>query len=222
MESLSQKNLINHMYRNLPNISRPKAADRVPFHKFIFMYEKYKLYYAEKEFKIKQKFLDEKKTKKYLFLKPSVIHDSVNDRITKEHKLNLNVLIKCYFEILEKFLKENLSQDKKVIRNFLIQSLCKFLVQYASFKGFFNLDIVMNEDNMFEFQCTANKNCNRTINQKEKEEILKILYNSISKKINLNNNKKSKIFNRKEYDEIINKKINNFNEYKNPEYLNVK
>ncbi len=64
--------------------------------------------------------------------------------------------------------------------------------------------------------------CNRTINQKEKEEILKILYNSISKKINLNNNKKSKIFNRKEYDEIINKKINNFNEYKNPEYLNVK
>ena len=64
--------------------------------------------------------------------------------------------------------------------------------------------------------------CNRTINQKEKEDILKILYNSISKKINLNTNKKNKIFNRKEYDEIINKKINNFNEYKNPEYLNVK
>ena len=64
--------------------------------------------------------------------------------------------------------------------------------------------------------------CNRTINQKEKEEILKILYNSISKKINLNTNKKNKIFNRKEYEEIINKKINNFNEYKNPEYLNVK
>ena len=165
MESLSQKNLINHMYRNLPNISRPKASDRVPFHKFIFMYEKYKLYYAEKEFKIKQKFLDEKKTKKYLFLKPSIIHDSVNDRITKEHKLNLNVLIKSYFEILEKFLKENLSQDKAIIRNFLIQSLSKFLTQYTSFKGFFNLDIVMNEDNMFEFQCTTNKNCNKKINK---------------------------------------------------------
>ena len=164
VESLSQKNLINHMYRNLPNISRPKASDRVPFHKFIFMYEKYKLYYAEKEFKIKQKVLDEKKTKKYLFLKPSIIHDSVNDRITKEHKLNLNILIKSYFEILEKFLKENLSQDKNVIRNFLIQSLSKFLTQYTSFKGFFNLDIVMNEDNMFEFQCTTNKNCNKKIN----------------------------------------------------------
>ena len=166
VETLAQKNLINHMYRNLPNISRPKAADRVPFHKFIFMYEKYKLYYAEKEFKIKQKYLDPKKNKKFLFLKPSIINDPVNDRITKEHKINLNVLIRIYFEILEKFLKENLSQDKKVIRNFLIQSLCKFLVQYASFKGFFNLDIVMNEDNMFEFQCTANKNCNRTINHK--------------------------------------------------------
>ena len=164
METLSQKNLINHMYRNLPNISRPKAADRVPFHKFIFMYEKYKLYYAEKEFKIKQNILNEKKTKKYLFLKPSIIHDPVNDKITKEHKLNLNLLIKTYFEILEKFLRDNLSQDKSVIRNFLIQSLCKFLTQYTSFKGFFNLDIVMNEDNMFEFQCTNNKNCNRKIN----------------------------------------------------------
>ena len=164
METLSQKNLINHMYRNLPNISRPKAADRDPFHKFIFMYEKYKLYYAEKEFKIKQNILNEKKTKKYLFLKPSIIHDPVNDKITKEHKLNLNLLIKTYFEILEKFLRDNLSQDKSVIRNFLIQSLCKFLTQYTSFKGFFNLDIVMNEDNMFEFQCTNNKNCNRKIN----------------------------------------------------------
>ena len=64
--------------------------------------------------------------------------------------------------------------------------------------------------------------CNRTINQKEKDEILKILYNSISKKINLNNNKKNKTLNIKEYEEIINKKINNFNDYKNPEYLNVK
>jgi len=164
MESLSHKNLINHMYRNLPNISRPKAADRVPFHKFIFMYEKYKLYYAEKEFKIKQKLLDEKKTKKYSFLKPSIIHDPTNDKITKEHKINLNVLIKSYFEILEKFLKDNLSKDKSVIQEFIIRNLCKFLTQYTSFKGFFNLDIVMNEDNVFEFQCTNNKACNKKIN----------------------------------------------------------
>ena len=166
MESLSQKNLINHMYRNLPNISRQKASDRVPFHKFILMYEKYKLYYAEKEFKIKDKILDFKKTKKYSFLKPSTIIDPVNDRITKEHKVNLNLLIKSYFEILEKFLKENLSQDKNVIRNFLTENLCKFLTQYTSFKGFFNLDIVINEDNMFDFQCTKNKTCNKAINNK--------------------------------------------------------
>ena len=165
METLSQKNLINHMYRNLPNISRPKAADRVPFHKFIFMYEKYKLYYAEKEFKIKQKCLDEKKTKKFTFLKPSIIHDPVNDRITKEHKINLNMLIRTYLEILEKFLKEKLSQDKNVIREFILKNLSKCLIQYSSFKGFFNLDIVMNEDNMFEFQCTTNKNCNKKINK---------------------------------------------------------
>ena len=104
------------------------------------------------------------KKKKYTFLKPSIIHDSVNDKITKEHKLNLNILIKTYLEILEKFLKENLSQNKSEIRNFMIRNLCKFLIQYASYKGFFNLDIVMNEDNMFEFQCSRNKNINKKIN----------------------------------------------------------
>ena len=42
LDSLSQKNLITHIYRNLPNITKPKAANRLPFHKFILMYEKYK------------------------------------------------------------------------------------------------------------------------------------------------------------------------------------
>ena len=55
MEDISRKCLINHVYKNLPNISRPKAADKIPFHKFIFLFEKYKLYYEEKEYRIKQK-----------------------------------------------------------------------------------------------------------------------------------------------------------------------
>ena len=51
VDNLSKKCLISHVYRNLPNISRPKAADKIPFHKFIFLFEKYKLYYEEKELK---------------------------------------------------------------------------------------------------------------------------------------------------------------------------
>ena len=164
LESLSQKNLINHMYRNLPNITKVKSADRIPFHKFILMLEKYKQYYATKEYKVKQKYLNGKKAKNYVFLKPSLIFDPINDKITKEHKINMNNVIKTFLEILEKFFIENLSKDKRIIRNFMIQNLSKFLTQYTSFKGFFNLDIIMNEDNVFEFRCTANKECNRAIN----------------------------------------------------------
>ena len=162
MKVISNKNLINHMYRNLPNISRPKAADKVPFHKFIYMYEKYIQFYAVKEFKIKQKIVNDKK---YTFLKPSIIYDPINDKITKEHRINLEILLKTYLEILEKFFRENLSTDKNIIRNFMINNLSKFLVQYASFKGFFNLDVVINEDNVFEFQCSKNAKINNKINQ---------------------------------------------------------
>ena len=171
IETLTRKNLISHVHRNLPNIIKPKATDKIPFHKFIFLYEKYRLYYEEKEFKIKQKYFnsdkDSKKkkyTKKFLFLKDCLIKDPVNDKITKENKLDLNMLLKIYFEILEKFLKERLSTDREIIQDFLVKNLAKFLSQYSGLKGFFNIDIVMNEDNVFEFQCSHNKAFNRNFN----------------------------------------------------------
>ena len=164
LESLSQKNLINHIFRNLPSIAKPKAADRIPFHKFILILEKYKQYYSTREYKIKQKYLSGKKAKFYSFLKPSLINDPINDKITKEHKINLNNVLQNFFEILEKFFYENMSKDKIIINNFMIQNINKFLTQYTSLKGFFNVDIVMNEDNIFEFRCTKNKECNKAIN----------------------------------------------------------
>ena len=176
VDILSKKCLVSHVYRNLPNISRPKAADKVPFHKFIFLYEKYKLYYEEKEFKIKQKYFEENKYRKYKnrigFLEECFIQDPVNDKITKEHKLDLNKLLKMYFQILEKFLKENFQFSESNVENmekikvFLLQSLAKFLSQYVAFKGFLNIDIVINEDNRFDFQCCHNKACNRAFNDK--------------------------------------------------------
>ena len=170
VEILTRKCLVNHVYRNLPNISRPKAKDKVPFHKFIFLYEKYKLYFEDKEFKIKEKYFKEKKykkkKKKISFLEECFIKDPVNDKITKEHKVDLNKLLKMYFLILEKFLKENFPGSENDIKDFLIKSLAKFLSQYVAFKGFLNIDIVINEDNRFEFQCSKNKACNKCFNEK--------------------------------------------------------
>ena len=164
LDSLSQKNLITHIYRNLPNITKPKAANRLPFHKFILMYEKYKQFHSSREYKVKQKYINGKKAKFYSFLKPSLIYDPVNDKITKEHKVDLNNVLKNFFNILERFFYEKMTKDKNIITNFMIQNLSKFLTQYTSFKGFFNIDIVTNEDNIFEFRCTKNKECNRAIN----------------------------------------------------------
>jgi hypothetical protein len=165
LEVLSQKNLINHMYRNLPNIIKGKAADRIPFHKFILMFEKYKQIFATKEYKVKQKYLNGKKAKNYAFLKPSLLFDPINDKITKEHKLDMKNVLKTLFNILEKFFNENFTKNKTIARDFMIQNLNKYINQYTSLKGFFNIDIIINEDNMFEFRCTDNKDCNKTINK---------------------------------------------------------
>lgn len=163
IQSLGYRSLIHHIYRNLPNIRRGKSADTVPFHKFIQMYEKYKQFYAEKEFRIKQKTASNNKN--YSFIAPSLIKDPNNDKITKEHKINLKSLLMQLFLVLNEFLEQKLSNDKEVIRRFMIESLNKFLCQYTSFKGFFNLDIVMNEDSMLEFNCCKkNHRLNNRIN----------------------------------------------------------
>lgn len=165
LQTLSNKNLIHYMNKNLPNIIRPKAADRVPFHKFIQMYEKYNLFYAEKEFKIKQKLAQESKA--YKFLKSSLVNSPNIEKLTNVHTLNLKNTLKFFFETLNEFFREKLcGGDPKIVHRFMMENLSNHLSQYTSYKGFFNLDIVMNEDSMFEFNCCNNKKMNKWINTK--------------------------------------------------------
>ena len=97
LQNLSQRNLIRYMNKNLPNIIRAKAADRVPFHKFIQMYEKYNIFYAEKEFKIKQKAANEPKNK---FLKSSLVNVPGVEKMTNVHTVNLKNTLSFFFETL--------------------------------------------------------------------------------------------------------------------------
>ena len=161
-DSISQKNLIHHMFRNLINIVQPKASERIPYHGFISMLEKYKNYHSTLEFKIKQKYLNGSKAKNYHFLKPALIINPNGDKFLKDHKINLNKVIETLFEILEKYFDEHFTKDKTIARNFMIKNLSKFLTQYTSLKGFFNIDIVMNE---IDFGFTNNKKHNKMINK---------------------------------------------------------
>ena len=74
-------------------------------------------------------------------------------------------VLKTMFNIFEKFFNENFTKNKTIARDFMIQNLNKYINQYTSLKRFFNIDIIINEDNMFEFRCTDNKDCNKTINK---------------------------------------------------------
>ena len=43
----------------------------------------------------------------------------------------------------------------------MIESLNKFITLYSSLKGFFNIDIVINEESMFEFHCFKDRHKNK-------------------------------------------------------------
>ena len=161
INNLSRKNLIQHIYRNLTNISRPKANDRVPFHKFIQLYEKYNMFYSQKEFKIKDKLST---NSNYKFMNKSIIFEA-NDKITKEHKVNLKQLITTLMSTLSEFLLENMECNNVKIKKFMMSSLSRFIKLYTSLKGFFNIDIVINEESMFEFHCFKEKKKNKTLNK---------------------------------------------------------
>ena len=161
INNLSRKNLIQHIYRNLTNISRPKANDRVPFHKFIQLYEKYNMFYSQKEFKIKDKLST---NNNYQFMNKSIIFEA-NDKITKEHKVNLKQLITNLMSTLSEFLLENMECNNTKIKKFMMSSLSRFIKLYTSLKGFFNIDIVINEESMFEFHCFKEKKKNKTLNK---------------------------------------------------------
>ena len=161
INNLSRKNLIQHIYRNLTNISRPKANDRVPFHKFIQLYEKYNMFYSQKEFKIKDKLST---NNNYQFMNKSIIFEA-NDKITKEHKVNLKQLITNLMSTLSEFLSENMECNNAKIKKFMMSSLSRFIKLYTSLKGFFNIDIVINEESMFEFHCFKEKKKNKTLNK---------------------------------------------------------
>ena len=161
INNLSRKNLIQHIYRNLTNISRPKSNDRVPFHKFIQLYEKYNMFYSQKEFKIKEK---DCQKNNYQFLGNSIIIEP-NDKITKEHKINLKILITNLMKTLSEFLLSKMDYNNQNIKRFMIESLNRFLTLYSSLKGFFNIDIVINEESMFEFQCFKDKHKNKKLNK---------------------------------------------------------
>ena len=158
---LERKNLIQHIYRNLTNISRAKSNDRVPFHKFIQLYEKYNMFYSQREFKIKEK---NKNKSNFNFLGNSIIIEP-NDKITKEHKINLKQLITNLMKTLSEFLLSKMDYNMQNVKRFMIESLNKFITLYSSLKGFFNIDIVINEESMFEFHCFKDRHKNKKLNK---------------------------------------------------------
>jgi hypothetical protein len=156
---LNRKNMIHFTYRNLPNIKRPKAVDKIPFHKFIQLYEKYNMFHQQDEFKIKKSKIEELQ-----YLKDCLKIEK-GDNITREHKVNLKKLLEKLFKDLTNSLNYYMNNNTQSIKRYMMESINRFLIQYISFKGFFNIDIVINEESMFELQCYKNKNKNQKMNE---------------------------------------------------------
>ena len=161
LKDVNFNNTRKFIYLNLPNIMRQKAKDKIPFHKFIQLYEKYKLFQNE-DYKIKTKILNKEK-KKYEFIKNCLIFDKNNDKINNDHKVDLHKLIKYFLNKIGNFLQNKIN-NKETIRRFMLESLNNYINQYILFKGFYNIDVVINDDDMFQIQCFKSKKTNKCFN----------------------------------------------------------
>jgi hypothetical protein len=160
---LSYENKITYLNRQVPNIKKGAKNYNIPFYRFVKLLNKYDHYYNDKELKIKQSYL--RKDKKYNYLNSSCIIDEQNDMISKEHKLNLHKTLTDMFEKIN----ENLNEYTKLNNNesidkFFLSSLNKYILQYTTYKGFFNIDIVLNEDSMVDLHCCTTKKYKKACN----------------------------------------------------------
>lgn len=165
LRSLYYQNKINYLNKQMPNIRKAKNITSVPFYKFIKLINKYDLYFSEKDLKIKQSHL--KKKKKYSFLNTSCVFDEKSDNISKEHKLNLHkTLSDCMGRINENLkMYTKTPENLQLLDKFMLSNLNKYIIQYTSYKGFMNIDIILNEDSMVDLQCCKTKKLNNSFNK---------------------------------------------------------
>jgi hypothetical protein len=178
VEKVCERNLLRHVMSSFSSIRRDKAVDKIPFHKFIQLIEKYNLVNVE-DLRIKKK--DGKVyelSKKYM---PQNMHANVrastntnaNANIKKENKMNYVCMLKELFALLTTFMDDfficnsgDSSTTHVDVDRFMLDSISKFIISYVSYKGFFNVEIVMNEDSVFDFHCFKDKKSNEKLNKK--------------------------------------------------------
>ena len=186
VEKLCERNLLRHVMSSFSSIRRDKAVDKIPFHKFIQLIEKYNLVNVE-DLRVKKK--DGKVyelSKKYM--PQSSVHSNVRASTNananananvpapkKENKMNYVCMLKELFALLTTFMDDfficNGSDSSSTatyadVDRFMLDSISKFIISYVAYKGFFNVEIVMNEDSVFDFHCFKDKKSNEKLNKK--------------------------------------------------------
>ena len=156
------ENKINYLNVQIPNIKKAKNFTSVPFYRFVKLINKYDYYNSEKELKIKQSYL--RKKKKYSYLSVSCMIDENTDQISKERRINLNTALKDFMNKINRSLKEYNISNLESVENFLLSSLNKYLIKHTFYKGFINIDIILNEDSMVDLQCCKKKKLNSKFN----------------------------------------------------------
>lgn len=155
LRTLHYKNKLKHLNKNIKHLRKNKSLNSVVFSLFLKLFHKFDMFYIEKELKVKQKYLKKHK-KKYGMLKNCCIFDEKNDKISKEHRIDTNKLFREMFKTIEDLLKAY-SNDSVNIDIFFLMSLNKYINQYIAYNGFFNIDIIINEDSMVELNCCKKK-----------------------------------------------------------------
>lgn len=152
LNEINIKNKIKNLYMNMTNISSVKnKLSSAPFHKILLCDVKYDKFYNEKEFKINKKHQD---SKQYEFLASSLLEDKGKN---KERKIDSIALSKQIFQELNSILSMDLILNDnnseyftQHLKSFFLSFISNKLSMDTSYQGFFHIDIIINDDQMFK------------------------------------------------------------------------
>ena len=106
-------NLINYLKKNISSVSKySNSLNSIPYSKFLKLFVKYNSHQISEEgLLIKHCFLSKFEHEEFRYLKDFVIVDKIHDKMSKNHKLNVQKIIKNFFQDLQNEFFSSMQKD---------------------------------------------------------------------------------------------------------------
>jgi len=183
LKEFLNKKKIKYLRLQLQNMKKNESISSVSFNNLLRCMTKYDLYHSQPEVKVRTNKVKDNQRLEFLLpfidggSSPEIENNSNREQVMyvdqSNQKLNLGKTLNYFFSLINHSLSSltfsyNIKNSNNTDINtnnipssnldkFFLSSLNKSLTQYTSLKGFMNIDVILNEDSMFNINCCGSR-----------------------------------------------------------------